>query len=244
MQKQITAIALRTVRHNDRHSILVAWTAQCGRVSLLLSEAKTPESRRRRALAMPLTVFEAQIPARPGRDIVTPRDMRALYIAHNTATQPVRATVAMFVAEVLARMLGASAEADPAMFAFLNAFARDLDTLPAAAVINLPVWFLHRMAVLTGVGPDTGTWHRGYGFDLEGARFANAAVYTGDRQNYIEASEARLVRIFECIDAASLARLRLPRHVRRQALDTALRYLSLHHTNLLNLQTLGVLRAL
>ncbi|MDE6153062.1 MAG: recombination protein O N-terminal domain-containing protein, partial [Muribaculaceae bacterium] len=53
MYTTLDCIALRTVRHSDRHSILSAYTRQRGRMSFLIPAGNGREATRRRAMLMP-----------------------------------------------------------------------------------------------------------------------------------------------------------------------------------------------
>lgn len=104
MYQTIHAIALRTVRHSDSTSILTAWSAEAGRIAILMGTGASAAARQRRAATMPLSLFTGSVrrqqtmsdmPVRM-RDIApTGRQMIAV------ATNPVKAAVAMFLAEVL-----------------------------------------------------------------------------------------------------------------------------------------------
>ena len=94
-------IALRTVRYNDKNSILSAFTAERGRVSVLVSASGSKEARRRRALLMPLSVVDAEIDIRPGRDIFNLRDIRPLSSSLSIFSSHVKSAVAIFLADFL-----------------------------------------------------------------------------------------------------------------------------------------------
>ena len=65
MYESLHCLALRTVRHDDRTSILSAWTAECGRVGISMPAGTGREAQRRRALTMPLAIFEGVVVSRP-----------------------------------------------------------------------------------------------------------------------------------------------------------------------------------
>ena len=104
MDQTIHAIALRTVRHSDSTSILTAWSAEVGRIAILMGTGASAAARQRRAATMPLSLFTGVIrQQQAGSDApVRMRDIAPVgqqMIA--VATNPVKATVAMFLAEVL-----------------------------------------------------------------------------------------------------------------------------------------------
>lgn len=236
------AVALRTVRYNDRQSILSAWTAEAGRMSFAMSESNSAEARRRRALSMPMSMFEAVADIRPGRDIVTIRDMRPWPPTPNTATHPVRAAVAMFVAEVLSTTLRDAGAPDAHLYAFIASAARDIDTLPTPALAKYPLWFLHRLSIPLGFEPDfteaaPGTW-----FDMRRGTFTPAPD-----PNVRDVADYRSMRpllLIARMQPGQLQRLRLSSDIRKVLMNKILDYYTIHFTNMRNLRSLPVLEAL
>ena len=92
-------IALRTVKYNDRHSILTAYTREHGRMSFLLPAGSGKEAARRRALMMPMGLFECTADLRPGRDIPPMREPAPILPLHGIRSNPVKGLIAMFLAE-------------------------------------------------------------------------------------------------------------------------------------------------
>ena len=73
-------IALRTIKHNERSSILTAFSLEAGRVAFALPAGGGREAIRRRALLMPLSAVECVADTRRGTDILLmhePRPMSA-----------------------------------------------------------------------------------------------------------------------------------------------------------------------
>lgn len=241
MFKSIRGVALRTVRYNDRNSILTAWTAELGRTALLMPDGAGRESRRRRALTMPLSLFEGQVDVRPGREIMTVRDMRPLAVTTALSAHPVKAALAMFLAEVLQAVLRDAGQADPVLWRLIHDTVTALDRAPDRALANFHLWFLYRLGVVIGIEPDTSTFERGRVFDMADGIFRDSAPGHAD---YVEAAEARIVVILGRLSERSLPLLRMSSERRSRALDGILRYYTLHHSPLNALHSLPVLRTL
>lgn len=240
MYTALHCIALRRVRYNDRNSILTAWTRQLGRVSLLMPDGNGPESRRRRALTLPMSFFECQADLRPGRDIHTARDVRPLILTPSVTAHPVKAAIAIFMADILHTMLRDTGTPDEPIWNGLGEIITTLDnTVSPRALANIPLWFLYRIAVLTGIEPDTGSWRPGYIFDLDAAVFRASAP---GHSQYLDAADAAVIPVLSRLTPRSLRLLALTHSDRQRALDTAIRYLTIHHTPLTALQSLDILR--
>lgn len=243
MYTSLQAVALRTVRHNDRSSILTAWSPVMGRLSLVMPAGNGPESRRRRALTMPLCLFEGEVDVRPGRELHTVRDIRRCDFskgASDLASHPVRATVAMFLAEVLS-VVTREGDADRRLWSLIVETNGRIATGNGVALSNLPVMFLMRLASCLGIDPDFGEMKSGMGFDMAEGIFR---VTRPMHDHWVAPEETRVTaavwKLAEGYRHISL--VRLPRSVRRKILNGIIRYYVLHHYPLDRLRSLDILK--
>lgn len=242
MFQKIKAIPLRTIRYSDKNSILSVWTAEQGRMSLLVSASGGRESRRRRALTMPMSILDCEIDVRPGCDVHPVREMRAAAVTPSVSANPVKAAVAMFMAEVVTVAFRDSADSDDATWQTLTGAILMLEaTDNMSALANFPLWFMARMAMLTGIEPDTGDAGRGAVFDMSEGIFRPAPPVRGV---WLNPDESRVAALLTHLPAHHLRLLRLGGADRRRAMDCALRYFGLHHLPLTALKSLPVLHAL
>lgn len=240
MFQPIHAIALRTVKYNDRTSILTAWTAEMGRISVLMPAGSGPESRRRRALTMPMSLFEGVVDVRPGREIMPVRDMRPVTAGADVSSDPMRATVAMFLAEVMTAVTREGG-GDEGLWRLLVESVSALAGARGTMLANFHLVFLSRLATVLGIEPDVSTWVRGRGLDLLDGVFRTTRPF---HDHWTDAAGARLATtLLRMTDYSHGGLLRMDRATRNAALDTILRYYTLHHTPLDNLNSLSVVRA-
>lgn len=153
-------IALRTVRYNDKNSILSAFTAERGRVSVLVSASGGKEAKRRRALLMPLSIVDAEIDARPGRDIFNLREVRPLSSSLSIISSPVKSVIAIFIADFLNSLLRQEA-ADPLLFDFLREEILALEAMDDGESVNSHIGLLCRLSRFMGIQPDIGSYREG-----------------------------------------------------------------------------------
>ena len=225
VNENLHLIALRTIRHDDRTSVLTAWSAERGRVGIAMPAGAGREARRRRALTMPLALFEGVCVSRPGRDLLQLRDLRPLSVGVSLRTHPVKGALAMFLAEVLEGVLRAS-EPDARLSEFLFGAVEALDAMESpTAVANFHLWFLRVLASLTGIAPDYGSWRPGSVFDMAEAVFRPVPPLHG---RYLPPVQARAVHMLGRLTLINIARLRMSRDTRRAMLDGILDYYALH----------------
>ena len=226
MYQNVRGVALRTITYSDRSSILSVWTAELGRMSLLLNNSA-------------------------GREVFTVRDMKPAVVAPTVSGHPVKASVAMFMAEVLGLVLRDSGNHDEAAWAFLVDVVESLDAAgDSATVANFPLWFLYRLTVILGVEPDMSTYMRGRVLNLREGVFRQPLLVGGMRGEvtdskgtFVTADASRMLSVLSRAGAGDLRRLRMTSVQRQRAIDVALDYLSAHLTALPRLKTLDVLRA-
>lgn len=239
MYQTVECLALRTVKYDDRRSIVAAWSMQLGRLSLMVPDGSGREARRRRALMMPLSLFAGEIDLRPGRDIHAIRDVRPLTVAADTMADPAKSVVALFLAEALERLLRVPA-ADEALTAFIFDAVGRLNGLDRpSAVANFPIIFLSRLATYLGIAPDPAQWRPGRWLDLAEGIYRATPPTSGPCLDPGQSAVAAMVGRL-CFDSGS--RLRLSRPLRREILDRILEYYTLHHSRLDNLNSLAVVK--
>lgn len=243
MFKNVTAVALRTVRHNDRASILTAWSPELGRLSLVMPAGNGKESRRRRALTMPLSLFEGVCDIKAGAELHFIKDVRPWHPGGtplDVAAHPVRATLAMFFSEVLG-VVTREGEGDASLWALIVDTARAVSECKSAELANLPAATLLRLASVMGVEPDFGEWRAGMGLDMLEGVFRHTVPLHG---YWVDPEAVRLIRTMTMAaeNYRHLGILRLSKAVRRKLLDELLRYFALHHYPLDRLKSLDVLK--
>lgn len=237
MNKTLRIIPLRLTPHSDRTSILQAYSREAGAVSFAVPAGTGASAARRRALLQPLTPLEVEATIRPGRDVHTFREPRALMPVHAILTCPERRAVAMFLAEVLQSVLR-QGEADALIFDFIvDALARLNDS--AVSTSNFHITFLIGLATLLGIAPDPDDYRPGRLFDMLDGRFRTSSALHGHTLSAREsAAAARLLRM----NWNNMARFRMSASERASALERVLEYYTLHHANLSALKSPAILR--
>lgn len=232
-------IVLRTTRYADRKAIVTVWSRSHGRLSLMVPDGDGRGARRRRAIMMPLALVEGECDIRPGKEIHSMRDAHPLKVLPDIAADPIKSVVALFLSEVLDRILR-EAQPDERLTDYIFGAVEWLDgTAAACATANFPLVFLYNLGCLLGIEPDSSTWRPDAVFDMQGGVFRQSPPAIG---RWLDSHEAQGVWTLRRMTFASSARLHLPRETRRRMLDTILEYISIHLTPLANLKSLPVLR--
>lgn len=240
MKRILHIIVLRTIRHNDRHNIVTAYSLEAGRVSFLVPAGAGREATRRRALLVPLAPVELVASTQAVSDLMTMQDPSPMVTLHSVTSSPVKASITLFVAEVLAMVLR-EGPPDELLFNYILHSVETLEGLPSSRAANFHISFLISLSRLLGIGPDAGSYRAGMVFDLIDGRFRlTAPMHTRFLSVDRSAVLARLMRM----DMTNMHLFRFSRRERNEALDLILEYYSLHYTSLTSLRSLDILREL
>lgn len=240
MLKSLHCISLRTVKYNDRNNILTVYTREEGRMSFVLPAGSSREARRRRAMTMPLMAFECEADLRPSRELSNIRDVRPSLKVPGLLGNPVKMSIAMFLAEVLNAVLRES-QPDELTFNYIAFAVEALDEAPARATANFPLMFMYRLGRFLGIEPDTSGYRPGRVFDMLDGTFRDSAPL---HRRFLEGEEAAAVRTLSRLTWENYGKIGFNRRQRQRMLDGIIDYYSVHYTSLAGLNSLEVMREL
>lgn len=239
MYQQLHCVALRTIKYSDRHSILSAYSLELGRVSFLVPAGKGREAVRRRALFMPLSLFECVADVRSSRDIFTMREPKVMVALQGLHSHPLKGAMAMFIADLLNAVLRES-QSDNATFSFLYDAITRLDT-QSEGIANFHLCFLYRLGRYIGIEPDVTTFNDGAVFDMVDGRFRLSPPL---HRKFLVADDAKVVARLSRMTFDNMRHYKFNRTQRNDLLDKILEYYTIHYSSLSQLQSLDVLRTL
>ena len=240
MKQILHIVALRTIRHSDRHSILTAYSREAGRVAFAIPAGAGREAARRRALLMPLGLVECVADMKPGRDVHLMHEPRAIRALHGIGCHPVKNAVALFVAEVLDALLREGAP-DELLFDYIAGSVAALDGREPRETANFHLCFLFGLGRFLGIEPDVSGCREGAVFDMRDGCYRMSVPM---HSNYLTGDAAGSVALLSRMNYGNMHRFRLTRAERNATLDSILAYYSLHYAALGSLKSLDVLRVL
>lgn len=240
MFETLHCIALRTIKYSDSRSILSAWSAERGHVSLAMPAGKGREANRRKALTMPLAAFEGVCDVREGRDVAFIRDLKPMHVGMAMISDPAKLAMALFLSEVFEKLLRNS-QHDEALSLTVFDTVDALNNAGPRGVANFALWTLYRLTGPLGIEPDMSGWCDNALFDIEGAQWRMTRPTSG---NAFAGNEAKAIRILSRLTRDNIERLRLSRATRRAMLDGLLQYYDRHFCKLTPLHSLDVVSEL
>lgn len=227
------ALVLRTIRHADQRLILKAFTEQYGLRSYVVRVAR--KGGVSEAALQALTRVELVADERSDRELLVLRDLRVERPYVRIPFEPVRAAVALFVQEVLVKLLRGEA-ADPRLYGFLEQAVEQLDS--RADLAHFPLQFLLQLSGELGFMPEPPLSGEDR-FDLKEGHFTSDAPQHG--QTLPIALSSALASLLQLpLHQAPVSPL--PGPLRRDLLDHLLLYYRLHVDGLGELRSPGVLQ--
>ncbi len=240
MKQTFHLIVLRTIRHNERHNILTAYSLEAGRAAFAVNAGAGRSASRMRALLMPLSLVECEADVRPGREVHTLMQPRPMVALHGIYSSPVKSTVALFLAEVL-EVVFRDGPADETVWRYVAGSIAAFDGLHGAAVANFHAVFLFGLARALGIAPDTGEYRAGMVFDMIDGMFRASAPL---HRHYLTAEDSAAVVTLSRLNYGNMHLWRMSREQRRRLLDELLRYYTLHYAAMGNIKSLDVVKTL
>jgi DNA repair protein RecO (recombination protein O) len=213
------ALVLRTIRHADHRLILKAFTEQYGLRSYVVRVGR--KGGVSEAALQALTRVELVADERSDRDLLVLRDLRVERPYMRIPFDPVRAAVALFVQEVLVKLLRGEA-ADPQLYGFLEEAVEQLDT--RADLAHYPLQFLLQLSAELGFMPEPPLPGEDR-FDLKEGHFMRGGAQHGHTLG--PPLSHALATLLE-VPLDGLPQPRIPTAQRRDLLDHLLLYYRLH----------------
>ena len=232
-------VVLSTVKYGDNGMVVQMLTSTAGRQSYMVQGVKSSRGRgSKMALFQPLFAleFEGLEPSRG--ELHRFREVRSGITLRCTPFDVRRSTIALFMAEVLYRLVKES-ECNPHLFDFVWGSIEALDTLDEG-VANFHLWFLSHLSRLLGFSP-CNNYSKGAWFDIkEGAYTLTMPLH----KVVMEPQDAIILRdMIEC-DARHLGEIGLNRTERVRFLKSMLTYYGYHLDSIHSVQSISILQEL
>lgn len=240
-------IVLSTLKYSEDKLIVNALSRSAGRVTLIVKMTHSLKAAVRYTLFQPLAILEVQWEANPRTTMFKPKAARPAVQTLDLLGNPVKATVAMFLAEFLVHAIPGDFEGG-LLFDYI-AYAIEWFDTAEKDYANFHLIFLLRLMRFIGIDPNVGdTTSARHGLSGESGRFFNLqdgeyAPSRPDHIYYIEGAEAAVIPTLMRFNFATMHLLRLNGAQRSRILEAIVTYYRLHLPGIPELKSLDVLRA-
>lgn len=230
-------VVLHSLKYGDSSLVVYLLTDVGGRRTYMVQGVRSRSGRGSKlALFQPMFPVEFEGLESPRREMDRFREVRAGFVLQSLPFDVCKSTVALFMAEVLYRLVRES-EPNEALFDFVWGSVAELDAM-REGVANFHLWFLAHLSRLLGFCPGNdyapGDW-----FDI------SEGLYTKNRPahvRYMTQESSRLLHEMLTCDVARLGGIGLGRDQRVAFLNALLVYLGYHLDAINAVQSVRILR--
>lgn len=232
-------IVLSTVKYGDSSLVAQLLTDVGGRQSFMVPGVRSTRGRGSKlALFQPLFALEFE-GVQPSRgELHRFREVRSGITLRQTPFDLRRSTIALFIAEVLYRLIKECEQSQP-LFDFVWGSVEALDSLDEG-VANFHLWFLSNLSRFLGFSPTNNYTKGAYFYIREGC-------YTPEKPSHsalLEPSEAIILRDMTECDVRHLGEIGLNRHQRVAFLEALMSYYGYHLEAIRSVKSISILMEL
>jgi DNA repair protein RecO (recombination protein O) len=236
MIQKSNAIVLSHLKYSETSIIVHLYTEAFGRQSYMINGIRSVKSKQKMGLFQPLFLLEIEAYQKQGRDVQRLKEFKVGSIYSSIPFDIVKSTMAMFMAEMLTKVLRSEAP-DTDLFEFLVRSLQFFDTLESG-VANFHLWFLVQLLSYLGFQIENNYNEKKPWFDMKNGRFVPDQPIFPNTPNR---EESKLLASILSIDAATLGDLKITGGQRTKALELITEYYSLHFDGIGTLNSLKVL---
>ncbi len=232
-------VVLGTVKYGDNAVVAQLLTDVGGRRSYIVQGVRSARGRGSKlALLQPLFGLEFEGLAPTRGELHRFRELHSGITLHQTPFDIHRSTIALFIAEVLYRLVKES-EPNEQLFDFVWGSIEALDELDEG-VANFHLWFLSNLSRFLGFSP-TNNFVKGALFDIKEGSYTLTAP---SHKLYLTAENAEILRDMTECDVRHLGEIGLNRHQRVAFLESLMSYYGYHLESIHSLHSTAVLMEL
>lgn len=232
-------IVLHTIQYKDSTSIVHLYSENTGRIACFLPTSRSKKSAVKANLFQPLSILDLEIHVKQGKEIHQIKEARTAFPLIHIYTNPIKSSIAMFVAEFLFRIIREHEQNAP-LFRFIESSIHILE-LSEKGIANFHLVFLLKFTSYLGFYPlDINPEGNNY-FDLQNGIFVPQKPLHGHYLNQEQtAGLGKLLRInYETMD-----RFAYNRQQRQEIVAEILDYYRLHLNAFPAIKSLDVLKML
>lgn len=239
MTEKFVGVVLRTIKYSDNLIIADMFTQSHGRMSFLVPVSRSKHSKVRSVLFQPLSLLSFNAPFRQGKALARLKDVQPYVMYSSILYDPVKASIAMYIAEFLSYVLREEGE-NESLFAFLD-YAFNLFDAAQHGYADFHIIFLVQLTRFLGIYPNVENPVDICYFDMAAGSLVNEHpmhsqfLSPQDTKNFIELLN---------LDLTSLGTFSLNRKARGEYLTLIQNYYRLHIPDFPELKSADILHEL
>jgi len=238
VQVKTEGIVFHSIKYSDNSAIVTIFTREFGRVSYMIYGRGRKKSSWKPAFFQPLSIVELEVSHDMRKNIQQMKDVRMLVPYKSLTNDPVKRSIALFIAEILLKVLSQS-QADESLYRFLRQSLEFLDYSEQSAA-NFHLVFLLKLSRYLGFEPNTDHQTTLF-FDLVNGIFLPSPPA---HHHYLFAEEAGKMAQLLHTDYEHMTEIKLSHQQREKLLEDIVNYYRFHLPDFHEIHSLEVLKTL
>ena len=232
-------LVLNAINYNDKYSLIPIFTESYGRVTYMVSKAKSKNSKVPKSLFSPLALVDLEVMHQASRDIQRIQEARPLSYQYSIASRMDKTAMAFFVSEFLSRILKDTNDSKY-LFSFLEQSMQILEATDRS-IANFHLVFMLKLTHFMGFYPNLEDYNENDLFDMINGEYTGRQPLHNHYLNRIDSfALSRLARIsFE-----NMHHFVFSRQDRITIVNKMLEYYRIHSSDFPSLKSLDVLHEL
>ncbi|MDR2844354.1 MAG: DNA repair protein RecO C-terminal domain-containing protein [Candidatus Symbiothrix sp.] len=230
------AVILYQMNYSDVYTIVHVYTEAFGPVSYLTAKSKSKTTRVPKSFFHPLAVVDLEVEHQNLREIQRIKEAKPHFPLFSILTEPVKSTICIFLAEVMAKVLK-DKQPDALLFDYLLQSIRILE-LSENNYANFHLVFLIRLSRFIGFYPDNSEYRKGMVFDLQNGIFIPHKPY---HIQFLNPDESEVFHHLLRMSYENMSQFQFARNERKDILYRILEYYRLHLSSFSEIKSLEIL---
>ncbi len=233
-----SGIVIHSLKYSDNSTIVTIYTTQFGRTTYMVHAVNKKKSKFRASFLQPLSIVEMNVYHHPSKSIQTIKDINIVYPFTGIPYNPIKNSLALFIAEVLYRALKTS-EPDDELFNFMQNSIQALDCCEEG-LANFHLVFMMKLCRYLGFSPNREGINLKY-FDLENGVFVAEKPL---HKHFLDEETTFYFLKTLYTDYVEMKNIVLNRTIRLKIIESLIDYYKLHIPDFKGLKSLIILQEL
>jgi DNA repair protein RecO (recombination protein O) len=231
------AIVIRTTPFSETSVVLTCFTDKLGIQTYLINGVRSGKGAIRPSHLLPLNLLELDAYHQQNKNMQRIKELKCIPVLHDLHFNMLKSAIALFIAEVLSRLIKEEDHTDSNTFEFLFSSIQMLDVMHDG-VANFPITFLSHFTRYMGFYPKLNFSAVNNAFHLQEGEFM--PYHAGEIHMMNETDSHSLYQVL-CRDVASSAQLKIDYESRKRILEHLLDYYRLHVQGQFDIQSHHIL---
>lgn len=232
-------LVLNTINYNDKYILVHIFTESFGRVTYMVSKAKSKNSKVPRSLFSSLAILDMEVEHQTSRDIQRIREARSDIYMYSTYSDMAKTSMAFFLSEFLTRVLRDTNDSK-LLFDFLDQSVQILE-MTDKSIANYHLVFMLKLSHFMGFYPNLEEYKENQLFDMINGEFVSHQPL---HRHFLNRQESRTLSLLARISFENMHHFVFTRHDRLNIINRIIEYYRLHLYDFPELKSLDVLHEL